>query len=287
MSKMEKHLQELEEMTSGNSKDAVTFAGRGLDLLKSIIGMNTMSKKAGEAGEEDADEDPEDPAETKEDQGEIKNAGKIKKSVRNGGDLENADEDPEDPAQAGDDASGGSIITNKGKKIPKAGSSAVKKSYEFDEETFQKSFEETYEDVIDASEAVAELAKSVKVIGQAHTENADLIKSVISQNVVLAKAVGELLKSNASLAADIESLKKQPATSPAPGFVVMSKKAESAGEGAVRLAKSDIADVITTAMNEGYEGANTLLKKLGVCHTQHDLKEFVDYVLPDDLKTQL
>lgn len=282
--KLEKHMEELEEMTSGNSKDAVTFAGRGLELLKSMIGL---SKKAGDAGEEDADEDPEDPADTNEDQGEIKNAGKMKKSTRNGGDLEDADEDPDDPAQTGEDAEGGSIITNKGKKIPKSGSPAVKKSYEFDEDRFEKSFADTYEDVIDASEAVADLAKSVKVIGQAHNENASLIKSVISQNVVLAKAVSELLKSNASIAAELESLKKQPVTSPATGFVVMQKKASAEDQTSKSLQKSDIQDAIVDALNEGHAEAGTLLKKLGVIHSHADIKDFVENILPEDIREKL
>lgn len=284
--KLEKHMEELEEMTSGNSKDAVTFAGKGLDLLKSIIGL---SKKAGDAGEEDADEDPEDPADTNEDQGEIKNAGKIEKSVRNGGDLEDADEDPDDPAQAGDDAEGGSIITNKGKKIPKSGSPAVKKNYEFNEQTFEKSFYESYEDVVDASEAVAELAKSVSIIGRAHNSTNTLLKSVMEQNTVLAKALGEVLKAQASMAAEMNELKKQPASEPAPGFVVMQKKADSIKAGSKSLRKSDVQDTITDAMNAGHEDAAYLLKSLGVInpYDQEALQHFVDKVMPEDIREKL
>lgn len=282
--KMEKHLAELEELTSGNSKDAVTFAGRGLELLKSLIGGKSLSKKVDDAADtEEIDEDEEDPAETGEKQGKAKTA--MEKSVHNGGDLEDADEDPEDPADTGEDAEGGSIITNKGKKIPKNGSPAIKKSYTFDEKHFEKSFVETYEDAIDASEALADLAKSVTVIGNAHNENAALLKSVMKQNVVLAQAVGELLKSQASIAAELEAIKGQPVNAPAPGFLMMSKKADSAGA-STSLRKSDIQDTLTDLMNSGYEGANQLLKKLGVIHNQVDLKDFVDN-LPEDIQEKL
>jgi hypothetical protein len=255
-----------------------------LDLLKNMLGLN---KSAGEADEEEADDEPEDPSETNEDQGEIKNAGKIEKSVKNGGDLEDADEDPDDPAQTGDGAKGGSIITNKGKKIAKESSAAVKKSYEFDEQLFAKHFEETYGEVVEASEAVAELAKSVKVIGNAHNENSVLLKSVMEQNVVLAKAVGELLKSNASIAAELNEIKAQPVNAPSAGFVVMTKKADKADTSAKSLRKSDIQDAIVDAMNNGHEDASQLLKSLGVIHDQAGLKDFYDNVLPDDIKESI
>lgn len=282
---LQKHMDELEEMTSGNSKDAVTFAGRGLELLKSMIGLGNLSKSKGGAGETEADEDPEDAADTNEDH-DATDEG-LKKSTANGGELTNADEDPEDPADTGNEASGGSIITNKGKKISKDGSAAVKKSFEFDEDKFKKSVETTYEDVIDASEAVAELAKSVKVIGRAHNDNSALIKSVLEQNVTLARAVGELLKSSASIAAELESIKNQP-VAPASGFVVMSKKEGTDSNKTPKgLQKSDIQDALVDAMNSGHEEAGTLLKRLGVCHSPQDIKNFVDNVLPDDIRETL
>jgi hypothetical protein len=286
--KLEKHIEELEEMTSGNSKDSVTFVGRGLELLKSIIGINApLAKKKGRDASdvtEEEDEDPEDPADTNEDQDEAKNAGKMKKSA-NGGEIEEADDDPEDPAQAGDDAKGGSIITNKGKKIAKAGSAAVKKSIEFDEELFQKSFVETYADAIDASEALADLAKSFVEIGNAGNESRSLIKSVIKQNTVIANVIAELLKSQASLSAEMELIKKQPVDAPQQGFVIMSKKLDSKNA-PIKLNKSDIQDTLTDLMNDGLDGANMLLKKLGVIHNQADLSDFIDN-LPDEIREKI
>jgi hypothetical protein len=263
VNKLQKHIEELAELeknTSGGAHDAVTFTGKGLELLKSIFRAGKLSKKS---EDEDEDYDDEDDLE------------KSDSSLRNGGGLEEADEDPEDPADTGEDeeggAKGGSIITNKGKRIPKKGSPAVK-HYEFDEERFEKNFIEEYAEVLDATPALAELAKSFAEVGQAVTATNATIAEIQRQNVILAKAVAELLKSNAALASDLELIKKQPVNTPASGFVVMQKKE---GHTPKTLRKSDIEDTLIDLMNAG-KVEPMLVKKLGAIRNQQELEAFVE-----------
>lgn len=263
MSKLQKHLEELEENTTGNSHDSVTFAGKGLSLLKNLF----KSAKKGEDELEENDEDDED-----EDEEEEKPKKKVKKEVKksvkaNGGDLEDEDDDPEDPGQKGKDE----IITNKGKRVK--GEGAVKKNASFfDEVRFEKSFdelEERHEEVLDASEALTDLAKQMRRMEKSTGEGMGELQNTV---LILGRALEKSLQAQSALAADMELIKKQPATSPSPGYVVMTKNTA----GKVRtLSKSDVEDAVAEAMNKGLVDSSDLAR-LGTIRSQADLKAFVD-----------
>jgi hypothetical protein len=306
--KLEKHMEELREMTSGGAHDAVTFSGKGLSFLKDLFKSSKKAKKDDMYMEEDEDEleeneeededeeetyrkktkksarkkemrleDDEDEYEDEDEDEEEEYRKKRRKTKKNtmgnykeanGGVWEEEDEDPEDPAEDDD-----SIIQNKGKRIPKKKiRSAVSKNAYFDEERFAKSFNE-YEEVFDASPALNELAKSVRSLGKSANATQEMIEELQEQNMILAKAVQQLLKSNAALAADLEVIKKQPVTTPATGFLGLSKKQ---GDGQMkRLSKSEIEDVLNEAMLAG-EIEPERVARLGSIRSEAELRHFVE-----------
>lgn len=268
--KLEKHLEELEENTSGGSHDAITFSGKGLGFLRDLFKSSKKDDKDRfDDEDDDDDEDMEDDDDDEdEDEKTKKKSRRAKKNEANGGDLEEEDDEEDDPGQEGEEE----IITNHGKRVK--GTDAVKKNaHNFDERRFEKSFrnfEEEHSDVLDASDALADLSKHVRTMAKATNSGmADLRE----QNVLLGKAVRELLKSNASLAADLELVKKQPTGNPAPGFVVLNK-GETNGKGR-RLSKSDIQDVVTDAMNNGLVDSRTL-SSLRTLNTEAELSNYVN-----------
>lgn len=350
-SKLEKHLQELEDMTSGGAHDAVTFSGRGLGFLKDLFKSSKVKKKDDEL-EDDADElekdDDEDCVECPEcgcevpcDDDECPECGHDMEKVEKGahkhgvkkpashmkkshGDGEECIECPEcgeecddcnfcpncgcDLSCADDDSNnagfggrrnGGyleygnesgfsdpgqrgvrQVITNHGRRL--SGKGAVHKNAGHHDD-LQKSFdrfEETYKEVLDASEALGDLTKHVRSLAK---NNVDSMTQLQDSIRVLAKGLQQSLKAQASLAADLELIKKQPGTVPASGFVVMNNRKQGKSR---QLSKSDIQDVLTDLMNEGNEDASHLLKKLGVLHTGVELKKFVDS-LPAQMQEHL
>lgn len=275
--KLQKHLAALGDNTSGGSHDAVTFAGKGLQVLRDLF--KHAKKDDYEGTEEDEDEGGEGQEEP-DDKRKKKSAMKKKASSRaaNGGDLEEEDEEGlSDPGQEGDE----DIIANRGEH--KKGKGAVKKSAPvFDERRFEKSMrevEERNEDVLDASDALADLSKSMRLLAK----NAGAGLNEIQDGVVaIGGAVRELLKSQASLAADIELIKKQPAAVPSPGFIVLTKN----GDGKIRtLKKSEIEDAVTDAVNQGLVDGK-MLSQLGSIRSQDDLKAYVD-ALPAKVQEML
>ncbi|UOF90781.1 zinc ribbon domain-containing protein [Fodinisporobacter ferrooxydans] len=310
--KLKKHLEDLGEQTSGGAHDAITFSGKGLGFLRDLFKGAKHKNVEDEETEEDDDdliECPECGEECDEDCNFCPNCGcdledaegkeekskkgkktkkhdmanmKKSKNAANGGELdEENEEDLEDPGQEGDEE----IITNKNKRIKKDSlKSAVKKNTRtFDERRFVKNideFEEEHVDVLDASPALQELSKNVRYL--AKNTNVQ-IQEIADQNILLAKAVRELLKSNAAMAADLELIKKQPATSPATGYVVLNKQAGSSK--ARKLRKSEIEDVVTDAMNDGLVEPMALAK-LGTLRTQDELQSFVES-LPDEVQERL
>jgi cobalamin biosynthesis protein CobT len=275
--KLEKHLEALGEETSGNAHDAVTFSGKGLGFLRDMF--KGAKKRDEDDMDDDMDEDDldDDDEDEDEDEDRTKKSRKARKNA-NGGDLEEEDdEDLEDPGQQGDDE----IITNHGKRVK--GEGAVKKNArQFDVRRFEKSFDEfnsDHEDVLDASDALSDLSNQVRKLGKSTHAGMNEIRE---QNLVLAKAVRELLKSNAALAADLEQVKKQPVSAPPSGFVVMSKNDDGKAR---RLSKSDIQDVVEDAMYDGLVDSGTLAR-LGACRSQQELKAYVDG-LPADVQSRL
>jgi hypothetical protein len=255
--KIEKHLEELGEGTTGGAHDSVTFAGKGLALLK---GLFTSSKKLEKSDEDDDDSDDDD---------DDLEERKTKKNAKiNGGDLEEEDEDSEEPSSGSN-----SIIANKGQRIPKDSlQTAVSKNGRvFDERRFAKSMEE-YAEVYDGSAALSDLAETIRTLGKSMRGTNESIAEVKEQNVILAKALREVLKSNAALASDIELIKSQPATNPASGFVVLNKQ-EGNGQSR-RLSKSDIQDTLTDLVNDGVLESKHLAN-LGRARTDAELNKFV------------
>jgi len=164
------------------------------------------------------------------------------------------------------------------------GTGAVKKNARnFDERRFQKSFdafEEEHGEVLDASDALADLTKHVRAMAKSNTAGIAELQSTV---MVLAKGLHQSLKAQASLAADLELIKKQPATSPANGFVVLNKT--GANGKARSLSKSDIQDVVVDAMNDGLVD-NLAPARLQKCRTQAELQDFVES-LPADVQATL
>lgn len=276
--KLQKHLEELGENTSGGSHDAVTFSGKGLGFLS---GLFKSAKKDEEdfEDEDDLEEGMDEEEDEEEDEKPKKKSRRAKKNEANGGDLEEEDEDDlEDPGQEGEEE----IITNKGKRVK--GTGAVKKNTRnFDERRFEKSlndFEEDHADVLDASEALADLSGHVR--SMAKSTNAGFAE-LREQNVLLGKAVRELLKSNAALAADLELVKNQPATSPSTGFLTY-ELAKSEGEKGRKLRKSEVADIIAEAMNDGLVESRSLAQ-LSRLNTQAELQHFVNG-LPSEVRAK-
>lgn len=310
MGKFERHLAELGEMTSGGSHDAVTFSGKGLDFLRGLF--KSASKKARKAEEEEPvfkDEfvDPDDmeldeledfveehglkgaPKQRRRESDEeyeerlrdfirdwMEEQTEAKKNA-NGGDLEE-EEEPEDPADDEED-----IITNHGKRIPKKSlRRAVKKHNADDVSRFEKSmddFEYEYGDVLDASPALEELARHVRSMVKSTSASMAEIKDTM---MVLAKGLEQSLKAQAALAADLELIKKQPATSPATGFVVLNKGERG---GYRRLSKSEIEDTLTELMNKGEVDPATVAR-LGSIRSDLELRDFVDN-LPASVREKL
>lgn len=286
--KLEKHLEELEESTSGNAHDAVTFSGKGLGFLRDLFkGAKKMDK---DEDEDDMDDDLDDDLDDEEDEIERKQKQSTRRAEksktrknRNGGDLEEEDDDPEDPGDDGDEE----IITNHGERL--RGEGAVKRAKKnagnrFDERRFVKSMNE-FEDVLDASPALEELTRAVRVLGKSASGTRAQVEAVMEQNVLLGRAVRELLKSNAALAADMELIKKQPATSPAMGFAVMGARTGTGQAGARRMSKSELADTITDLMSEGVADPQHLAM-LQRARTEAELTQFVNS-LPDAVRERL
>jgi len=273
--KLQKHMEELGEETSGGSHDAITASGRGLSFLERLFkSANKKDEYEDDMDDNDDDDEDEDDEEDVPAKKVKKSEGKSSKKV-NQETLEDEDEDDlEDPGDGEEE-----IIANKGERVK--GAAALGKSRAFDERRFQKSMEE-YEDVMDATPALENLAKSVRLLGKSSNATQEQIGQVIEQNVLLGKAVRELLKSNAALASDVELIKSQPGTSPSNGFVVFNKN-ES---GAAGVSKYDIQDALTDAMNDGHDEAPDLLKNLSRVNDARALKKFVSE-LPEDIKNRL
>ena len=307
--KLQKHLEALADETSGGAHDAVTFSGKGLSFLSNLF---KSSKRRDEEEYEDDDMDDdlldddeeEGDEERNDDEGReddeegddkkrrTRKSRKTRKSTRthkshrdweyeaNGGDLEEEDEDDyeDDPGQEGDEE----IITNHGRRV-NARNAVKKNARGFDERRFVKSmndFEESHEDVLDASDALYDLTKQIRALAKSTaTMNDDTQGSIRS----LAKGLEASLRAQAALAADIELIKKQPATSPASGFVVLNKS--GTGQKARRLAKSDIADVVNEAMQEGLVPP-MMNAKLATLNSQAELTDFVNS-LPADVQARL
>ena len=296
---LQKHLDALAEETSGGAHDAVTFSGKGLGFLRNLLKGEKRRKEEDddnemddelddeerEEGDEERDEDEEREEKETPKRRTRKSARRTKKSHRdweyeaNGGDLEEIDdEDDEDPGQEGDEE----IITNHGRRV-KAKQAVQKNARGFDERRFTKSikgFEEDYEDVLDASDALRDLTKHVRFLAKSTAGMSEDVQSSIRS---LAKGLEASLRGQAALAADIELIKKQPATSPASGFVVLNKT--GTGQKARRLAKSDIADVVNEAMQEGLVDP-MMNAKLAYLNTQAELTDFVNR-LPADVQARL
>lgn len=253
--KLEKHLEELGESTTGGAHDSITFTGKGLAFLKGLFSPKSLEKSDDDDSEDD-DEDEEGARKTK------------KNENANGGDYEEEDEDPVDPA-----SEKGNIIGNKGKRIPKEslGTAVSKNDRAFDERRFAKSVADN-EDILDASPALNDLTKAIRTMGKSMNGTNESIEEVKEQNRILGKAVRELLKSNAALASDIELIKSQPVTNPASGFVVLNKS-EGNGQGR-RLSKSDIQDTLTDLVNDGLIESKHLAN-LGRARTDAELNKFV------------
>lgn len=288
---LKKHLELLGENTSGGSHDAVMFSGKGLELLKSLPGMKNLFKNSKKAEEED-DEDEDDEKESFQKSGDNT---RYPQSRRNGGDLEEEDEDPDDAADTNEEeneANGdrGSIISNKGKRTKKSSlkSAVSKNDYRHDERNFQKGFED-HEEVLDASPALKQLVAEVNAMGkrfaksQAGTSEAthEALEVVMQQNAVLGRVVGELLKSQAALAGEIELIKKTPVGQPHPGVLSYEMKKNDGSTGR-KLRKSDIEDAINDAMDQGFADPN-LLTQLAYVRNDADLRQFVED-LPDDIR---
>lgn len=271
MSKLEKHLEELGEATSGNSHDSVTFAGKGLNFLRDLFKSTKKDDEEEELEESEEEEEEEEKPPQKKAKKTKKN---IKKSVRNGGDIEEEDEELDDPGQEGEEE----IITNKGKRM--SGKGAVKKNASFfDEVRFEKSFdefEENHGDVLDASDAITDLAKQMRRMAKSTSEGMSGLQNTV---LTLGKALEKSLEAQASLAAEMELIKKQPATSPSMGYVVMSKNAEGQPR---TLSKSEIQDIVTDAVNEGLVNAQALTR-LGMARSQTELNAFVKS-LPENVQ---
>ncbi len=291
----EKYMGAIGESTTDGAHDAVTFSGKGLGFLKDLF-KSGKKRSEREYDEDDMDDeldedeamDGDDEREDDEDEEEEKPTRKTRKSRRtkksrrdwedeaNGGDLEELDEEDydEDPGQEGDEE----IITNHGRRVN--AKQAVKKNARgYNERRFVKSFDrfqEENEDVLDASPVLDGLAKSVRTLAKS---NAALRRD----NYNLGKALEALLKGQASLAADFEQIKRQPATSPASGFVVMNKN--SNGKQSRRLSKSEIADVVNDAMIDGLVSPS-MNSRLATLRTQQELTDFVNS-LPAEVQERL
>lgn len=275
--KLEKHLEELGENTSGGAHDSITASGKGLAWIRELIKGSKKDEEDRLEDEEEDEEDMDDDEDEDEDGKSTKKSRRAKKNEANGGELEEEDDDEDDPGQEGEEE----IITNHGKRVK--GTGAVKKNARFDERRFEKSFddfEDEHADVLDASEALADLSKHVR--SMAKSTNAGMTE-LREQNVLLGKAVRELLKSNVSLAADLELVKKQPVGNPAPGFVVLNKS-DANGRGR-RLSKSDIQDAVTDAMNEGLVDSR-VLSSLRTLNTEAELSNYVNN-LPASVRDRL
>jgi hypothetical protein len=277
--KLQEHMAALGDNTSGGSHDAVTFAGRGLQVLRDLF--KRAKKDNYEGSEEDEEEDEEGMEEEPVKKKKMKKKAGGKKYEANGGPLEDEDEEGlDDPGQEGEE----DIIANHGEH--KKGKGAVKKSEgTFDERRFQKNldgFEDRNEDVLDASDALAELTKHVRTLAKSAGAMDTGMSEVQGTVFAIAKSQQALLKSVTGLAADLEQIKKQPGTAPAPGFVVMTKNA--AGKPRI-LAKSEIADVVAEAANQGLVDGMSL-RKLHSASTPEELNAFVT-ALPADVQAML
>lgn len=273
MSKLQDHLDELGENTTGNAHDSVTFAGKGLSLLKNLF------KGAKKSDDEDLGEEEDEEEEDEEETPKKKVKKEVKKSVKaNGGELEEEEEDIEDPGQKGKDE----IITNHGKRV--SGKGAVKKNASFfDEVRFEKSFddlEEKHEEVLDASDALTDLAKQMRRMAKSSGESMNELQNTV---LILGRALEKSLQAQSSLAADMELIKKQPVGNPSPGYVVMTKS--TTGGKTRTLSKSDIADVVADAMNEGLVDSSDLARLNGI-RSQADLQAYVND-LPASVQEQL
>ena len=296
--KLEKHLNALAEETTGGSHDAVTFSGKGLGFLKDLF---KSAKKRDEDdyddddmddeleadeemdGDDERDDDEErndeedDKAEDDQPKRHARKSRRVKKSTRrtrkarrdedeydaNGGDLEDVDyEDDEDPGQEGDEE----IITNHGRRVNAR--EAVRKHFD--------RYEEEYSDVLDASDALREMTNNVRRMNKS--------MATMDEIRILAKGMQAILKGQAALAKDIETIKRQPGTNPASGFVVLTK---NSGRNTTtrKLSKSDIADVVNDAMLEGLIDAK-VNSRLGVINSPQELQQFVDS-LPASVRERL
>lgn len=307
--KLEKHMEALEEATSGGAHDAVTFSGRGLGFLRELFkGAKKMSAKdeddmedglfddVDDEGDEERDDDAERDADEDEDEDTVKKTRRAKKSARakkssrkdweyeaNGGDLEEVDyEDDEDPGQEGDEE----IITNHGRRV-NAKYAVQKNARGLDARRFAKSmqtFEQEYDDVLDASDALRELSKHVRVLGKSAAASQAGFAEVQQSLRLLAKAVGQSLQAQASMAADLELVKKQPGAMPSSGVFVMQKGASGSSKGR-KLSKSDIADVVNDAMIEGLVDHMTNAR-IATLYTQAELNDYVNN-LPAEVQARL
>jgi hypothetical protein len=298
--KLQKHLEALGEETSGGAHDAVTFSGKGLGFLRDLFKSDKRREEEDDDNDElddelddeereEGDEERDDDEERDEKERPKRRTKKSKRSANkshrdweydaNGGDLEEIDdEDDEDPGQEGDEE----IITNHGRRV-NAKQAVKKNAISFDQRRFAKSmtqFEDEYSEVLDASDTIADLSKHVRFLAKSTASMGEDVQASIRS---LAKGLEASLRGQAALAADIELIKKQPATSPATGFVVLNKSGTR--QKSRRLSKSDIADVVNDAMQDGLI-APMMNAKLATLNSQAELTDFVNS-LPADVQARL
>jgi len=292
--KLEKHMEELEEMTSGGAHDAVTFSGKGLGFLRDLFKSNKKRDEEEEPEEEEEEEetseedDEEDEDEEKKEKGKGRKAkksmrghagaGKTSKEV-NEETLEDEGEEEEDPGEGEEDT----VIANKGKRV-NTKDALGKSERGFDEVRFEKSmteFESEYEDVLDASDALSALTGHFR--DMAKSTNAGIAELQDSVRL-LAKGLEQSLKAQAAMASDLELVKKQPVGAPPTGIFAMAKSQDGSTS---KVSFYDVQDALTEAMNAGNEDAPQLLKSLSnISSNEQELRKFVKS-LPDEVKEYL
>ena len=334
--KLEKHLAALDDATTGNANDAVTFVGKGLNLLKSLVKSAPMSDLSSDLSSSEASSDsssseldtkkvkknaaPQDSSESMEEEEEDLDKSYTglsgssadssssmedeveKRTVRknasstveraNGGYVETASSSDYDEDPAGEKARGHAQFTNHGQKI-KANQALKSAGFPYDERRFQKSLknlEEQNSDVLDASPVMADMSKELrrmsKSVGAGMTELQGSI-------MVIAKAMEKSLRAQASLAAEVETLKKSaaPAT-PASGFVMLEKSSKHDAAGKTRvLSKTELSNTLTVAIDDATDPdlkgrLVKSLRQLGSARSEDEIVSVVES-LPADMRAKL
>ncbi len=309
-------MEALEESTSGGAHDAVTFSGKGLNFLNHMFKSGKKrDEEEPEENEEDFEDmeldelevfcDENDIAAPRRKKGEDDDeyADRLREAIRASDDDEEGkratkksmrghavtgktskevddetleeEEEEDDPGEGEKDT----VIANKGKRVNTK--DALGKSIRgFDDRRFEKSmdgFEADYHDVLDASDAIGALAKSMRVMAKSTTDGIEELQGNIR---LLAKGLEQSLKAQAAMASDLEMVKKQPVGSQG-GIYAMAKNTSG---GNIKVNFYEVQDALTEAMNHGSEDAMEMLKSLP--QIQHDQKALTELVksLPEDVK---